>query len=291
MQDKACRVSAFCKFVSVLLYIITTFMVIALALAVSVWLILDIYILVPGRGNLLFANLLGILGAGLGWFCVVVVLYGAILLWEKRKLNNRIYRIYQVASIVLAVALLVFGIMLNAKRILGLSLSFIYYPLILGSFVSCGIAFGMKCKEIKTEREKEKKQDSLKETEYFDNSYSEESIRDTVMAVMEETEYRYGIRAIEGEYAGAVFEMKDGENLIFGTHPKYCHIVIRDPKISRTHCIVSCQSKEKKYLITDCSKNGTFLLNGERLPFGIACAFPAGTIFCIRTSDQMFQLL
>lgn len=283
MQDRACSVSAFCRFVSVIIYTITTLMVIALALAVSVWWILDIYILIPGKGSLVFANLLGIFGTAFGGLCIITVLYAAVLLWDKKEPQNRIYRIYQVASIVLAVLLLVLGIVLNVKGIIGLLQGFLYYPFLVGSPVLCGIAFGVKCKE--------KKQDTLRQKEDMTFDYPEENLRETVIAVMNEAAKTYGIRAIEGDYAGAVFEMKDGESLVFGTHPRYCHIIFQDPKISRTHCMVVCQEREKNYLITDCSKNGTFLLNGERLPFGVACAFPSGTIFSIRTNNQMFQLL
>lgn len=100
-----------------------------------------------------------------------------------------------------------------------------------------------------------------------------------------------GLKVLKGEYAGAVFPMTDEETLTLGTHPEYCQILFKDHHISRVHCKVRYVKEKGTYEITNYSKKGTYLENGEKLSLNRTCSRLPGTVFMINHQKQVFQLL
>jgi len=73
---------------------------------------------------------------------------------------------------------------------------------------------------------------------------------------------------LSGELAGADFPLEKGKMLIIGRDPWKANLILDEPKISRTHLMVSYDSIKEKYSIQDLhSRHGVFL-NGNRIQPG-----------------------
>ncbi|MGN0389720.1 MAG: LytTR family transcriptional regulator DNA-binding domain-containing protein [Wujia sp.] len=62
----------------------------------------------------------------------------------------------------------------------------------------------------------------------------------------------------KGELLGIIYRMKKGEQLRLGRDAGECQLVLKNPNVSRTHCIVT-RLKNGNYEIEDCSKNGVYI--------------------------------
>lgn len=62
----------------------------------------------------------------------------------------------------------------------------------------------------------------------------------------------------KGELLGIIYRMKKGEKLKLGRDAAECQIVLKNPNISRQHCVVS-RLENENYEIEDCSKNGVYV--------------------------------
>lgn len=69
-----------------------------------------------------------------------------------------------------------------------------------------------------------------------------------------------------GEFNGASFDMKDILQLAIGRNPQLCRVILNQSGISRVHCLI--QYRRDGMYVQDLSTNGTYLLNGARLPKG-----------------------
>lgn len=69
-----------------------------------------------------------------------------------------------------------------------------------------------------------------------------------------------------GEFNGASFDMKDILQLAIGRNPQLCRVILNQSGISRVHCLI--QYRKDGMYVQDLSTNGTYLLNGVRLPKG-----------------------
>ena len=69
-----------------------------------------------------------------------------------------------------------------------------------------------------------------------------------------------------GEFNGASFDMKDILQLAIGRNPQLCRVILNQRGISRVHCLI--QYRRDGMYVQDLSTNGTYLLNGARLPKG-----------------------
>lgn len=96
--------------------------------------------------------------------------------------------------------------------------------------------------------------------------------------------------AESGDYAGAEFELPDGETLVLGRDPAMCSIVLEDHNISRQHCSVRYSSAEGKYYVTDLSSNGTFLEDGVRLQPQTEFAMERGERIYLSNQRDIFVL-
>lgn len=100
------------------------------------------------------------------------------------------------------------------------------------------------------------------------------------------------ICALSGIYAGAVFQMRDGEELAFGRDPMRCQVIFDDksPEVSKNHCSIRYQAANNKYIVTDYSKNGTFTEDNRRLQPNMPVAMPAGTVIFLGSRKNSFRL-
>lgn len=75
-----------------------------------------------------------------------------------------------------------------------------------------------------------------------------------------------GIKILSGSLKGSVIPMADGQILYLGKDPKVANVVFtRDyGLVSRMHCSISYSSVNRKYFVTDCSRNGTYYDNKVR---------------------------
>jgi hypothetical protein len=100
------------------------------------------------------------------------------------------------------------------------------------------------------------------------------------------------ISALSGMYAGAVFQMRDGEELAFGRDPLRCQVIFDDksPEVSKNHCSVRYQTAGNRYVVTDFSKNGTFTEDNRRLQPNMPVPMPAGSVIFLGSRKNSFRL-
>ena len=101
----------------------------------------------------------------------------------------------------------------------------------------------------------------------------------------------YEIVGVSGTFAGRVFKIVPGEDLLFGRDPVECQVVINDRNnvISRKHCLVHYSSSNSGVYITDYSHNGTFM-DGKKLTSGISYKMFDGVRFSLAGNDDCFIL-
>lgn len=95
-----------------------------------------------------------------------------------------------------------------------------------------------------------------------------------------------------GSCAGYNIPIPSGAEILIGKDPAYCQVVIDRSygKVSRKHCGVRFDSMNGIYMVTDYSSNGTFIVNGQRLPSGQAAFLEAGTTLNLAKTDNTFRL-
>lgn len=269
----------YCRFVAVY----DCFLLLALAgvggFAFGVLFGLEIFLFIPSGTCvvlsvlLIFFSILLLIGAGVGSS------YGVELLWNKKERGNKRYLAYLIISILMLIAGIIAGAVLLVYGIFNpaINISFMVLCTITGIMNAAG--FFLKRKE--PVREPEKHRRRIEETTAEDKERKGKNGQALSGSIL-------GIR---GEYAGVVFPIKEGEKLYFGKSTEYCQIVLSDPHISRVHLCVCYRDDLRIYELTDYSKNGTFLEDGERFPGQITCQCQPGTIFTMQHGKQMFQLI
>lgn len=95
-----------------------------------------------------------------------------------------------------------------------------------------------------------------------------------------------------GMYKGASFQIYNGEQLLIGTDPSACNIIINEDSsiISRKHCQVEFNAAQNCYIVTDFSRNGTFLESGERLMKGNPERVEIGMLILLGDAKNSFRL-
>jgi len=91
------------------------------------------------------------------------------------------------------------------------------------------------------------------------------------------------IEVTNGSMNGLVVPVHNEEILYLGRDPKLSNLVFTSDykRISRVHCTVTYNAKLKKYYVTDCSSNGTYLNNKERLVKGKRTSVNANTVLIL----------
>jgi hypothetical protein len=72
---------------------------------------------------------------------------------------------------------------------------------------------------------------------------------------------------VSGFYKGKALDVKMGDVIYIGRDRSVCALLYPpgDTEISKTHCKLRLDAGSGGLVLTDCSKNGTYLGNGERL--------------------------
>lgn len=95
---------------------------------------------------------------------------------------------------------------------------------------------------------------------------------------------------IRGAYSGAMIPVKSGDTVVIGRDPSVCSIVLKDEKASRKHCTVTFNAENGMYAVTDCSVNGVYDKDGNRLPENVAVPMSAGSEIRIGKDGEAFRL-
>ena len=95
------------------------------------------------------------------------------------------------------------------------------------------------------------------------------------------------ITATKGEYEGVTIEFDT--QIIIGRDPSVSELIIDDSNVSRKHCCIHYNPKEKNYTITDYSTNGTFV-GRERVEKFSNLTVPGGSFVIIGQSGNNFRL-
>lgn len=95
------------------------------------------------------------------------------------------------------------------------------------------------------------------------------------------------ITGTKGQYEGSVIEF-DG-TLVIGRDPACGELIIDNDNVSRKHCTITYTPKERTYIVTDYSTNGTFI-GRERIEKGKSKIVPKGTFIIIGQSGNNFRL-
>ena len=94
-------------------------------------------------------------------------------------------------------------------------------------------------------------------------------------------------------YAGAVFNVESGDDIIIGSDARQAHVIISGgggESVSNRHCSVFYDSGSGTYYIVNYSQNGTFKADGTPLPMNSPVQLPAGSIIIIGNSGNSFRL-
>lgn len=89
-----------------------------------------------------------------------------------------------------------------------------------------------------------------------------------------------GISVLTGAMAGMNFKIADGQTVTVGKDEQLAHVVLDNTyhMVSRVHCTISYNAKFNKYFVIDCSTNGTYFENGQRLAPNTRTPVAKGTI-------------
>lgn len=105
---------------------------------------------------------------------------------------------------------------------------------------------------------------------------------------------KHYIRVLSGSYAGAEIPLADNERIFIGKDSNQCHLILKNPTVSRKHCAVRFSEAENAYYVTDMSMNGTYLkgAGGERrLMESIEEKITVGSILVISKDGDQLQLI
>lgn len=272
----------YCRFVAVCDSLCLAAFTAVFAYLFGIWMGLEIYLFLPSGTYVAGTILLTIFAILLyGGFSAAVV-YGIDLLWYERKHERRRYLVYLGLSIALAVMGIIVCILLIVGGIFSVALNLCLGTLCVVISALNAVGFYLKGREPLQRSEEQEEKEKAQKTKDKRNDKQEQSKEDVPQG---------SILGIRGEYAGAVFPIQDGEQIMLGKNPVYCQILFDDAHISRIHCSVRYRGDMKVYDITDYSKNGIFREDGKRFPSQVTCQCRPGTIFTMEHGKQVFQLL
>ena len=163
--------------------------------------------------------------------------------------------------------------------------SWLILLVVLGIIIVCGVILitiivigndSAKRKFVVDEEEQEHKQEK---------SQSTEPKTDVFQA------YVAKLEVLSAHEAPREIVLEDGKTYGIGKTKQYVDILVTSSeKVSRLHCSISYSSKYKKYFVTDCSSNGTFYQNGQRLERGKRVAVEPGTTLMLADENCKIKL-
>lgn len=272
------RCQKYCRFTAVFDFLLLFVLSGAAAFAFGVWMGLEIFLFFPSGTYVFLTTLLTLL-----WLLLIVGivcggLYGIWLLWREKEQGKRKYMVFLILSIVLGVAGIAAGILFAVGGILNVAADVCAGVMALIFAVLNGAAFYLKMKEPAREQAEESTRGTMKEPA-------------GKSAGTPEKETNGNLLGIKGEYAGAVFPIRDREQIVLGKDSEKCQILFSDPHISRVHLCIRYLGDSELYEVTDYSRNGTYDAQGERLPSQVTCRFRRGMIFTLNHEKEVFRLL
>lgn len=100
-----------------------------------------------------------------------------------------------------------------------------------------------------------------------------------------------GVTCVNGMYKGITFPISDGEEMILGTDPSCCNVVIsqNNTYISRRHCTVRYSISGDTYTVIDHSTNGTFCANGQQLMKNAPKMLKTGDIIHLGDANNSYR--
>lgn len=98
------------------------------------------------------------------------------------------------------------------------------------------------------------------------------------------------IFGVNGEYSGATFRIAPGEKLVLGSDPTRVNVVFSSKTVSRVHCIITCPPQADTIRISDQSTNGTYIENGDRLPYNTQVDLKLPLRFFFGDGPQTFEI-
>jgi|GEM_PF-2262419 len=114
---------------------------------------------------------------------------------------------------------------------------------------------------------------------------------DNELPVKKQVKVEIEIRCIAGELSGAVFPIIQDEQIIIGRDPAQSNIILKNPHISRSHCIIRYFEPNDVFYVTDRSSYGTFYSSGEKLPKGSSVEVKPGSVIRLGDKNEAFQLV
>lgn len=102
-----------------------------------------------------------------------------------------------------------------------------------------------------------------------------------------------GVSVLTGSLAGLTVGIANGQTLNVGKDPQFAHLVFDSsyPMVSRMHCTITYSAPFDKYFVTDCSSNGTYFADGQRLIKGSRTPVVRGAILKLADDHCTIQLL
>lgn len=100
------------------------------------------------------------------------------------------------------------------------------------------------------------------------------------------------IVGVNGMYAGVEFPTRSDEEMVIGTDPAACSIVITENNkfVSRRHCSVKYNAADNKYYVTDYSTNGTFVVDDHKLEKNVESPVNCGAVLSLGSYENGFRL-
>ena len=104
---------------------------------------------------------------------------------------------------------------------------------------------------------------------------------------------RGSLKILCGDLAGSTVSMGHMEQIVIGSDPESCNLVIRERGISGKHCMITYNAVSGTYLVMDQSTNGTYFIRDEkhlRLPKNCAIELRKGTPVYLALEKNAFLL-
>lgn len=103
-----------------------------------------------------------------------------------------------------------------------------------------------------------------------------------------------GVKALSGQYAGSIIEMKENDRIVIGRDASKCDLICSSDKISRVHLSITYRPSPadgNHYIVRDMSSNGTRSSSTGTLPKDFDVRQPSGAILTLGNSGESIQLL
>lgn len=100
------------------------------------------------------------------------------------------------------------------------------------------------------------------------------------------------VTCLSGMYQGLSFPLEGNEQMVIGTSPEYCNIVIDTDAqtVGAKHCSIRFDGSARLYLVTDYSQTGTVLSNGSRLPYKTPTPLSPGSVIYLGDNRNSFRI-